>query len=80
MVRKSCWLALFTLSFSIQSPAQTTDGLITGAITDPSGAAIAGAHVEVTNEGTGSIRTAASGTDGTYLVPQLPPGYVQNLR
>jgi hypothetical protein len=74
MVRTICWLAIATLLSSIQSLAQTTDGLITGAITDPSGAAIAGASVEVANAGTGSIRRTTSGNDGTYLVPQLPPG------
>lgn len=55
MVRKNCCLVLATLLASIQSPAQTTDGLITGTITDSSGASIPGAQVDVTNEGTGAL-------------------------
>src|SRR5215831_6635557 len=74
MVRQSCWAPVATLLLVILSPAQTTDGLITGTVTDSSGAAIAGAQVEVTNQGTGSVRSATSGGDGVYLVPQLPPG------
>src|SRR5581483_4909722 len=71
MLGKTCWAALTALLVIIQSPAQTTDGLITGTVTDPSGAAIAGAEVAVTNEGTGAVRSTLSGNDGIYLVPQL---------
>jgi hypothetical protein len=74
MIRKSCLLALAALLFAVHSPAQTTDGLITGTVTDPSGAAIAGAQLEIVNQGTGSARATTSGTDGSYVMPQLPPG------
>ena len=60
--------------FSICSLAQTTTGVMTGLVTDSSGAAVAGAQVNVTNQGTGVLRTTTSGANGIYLVPQLSPG------
>ena len=53
---------------------QTTNGLITGTITDPSGGAIGGAQVQVTNKDSGAQRSATSLENGTYNIPQLPPG------
>jgi len=54
--------------------AQTTNGTITGTITDPSGAAVGGVQVQITNRDTGEQRTATSQDNGSYIVPQLPPG------
>jgi len=53
---------------------QTTNGSIAGTITDPGGASVAGVKVEATNKGTGLQRSATSTENGTYLIPQLPPG------
>ena len=53
---------------------QTASATITGTITDPQGAAIAGAPVEVKNLETGAVFTAASTATGNYTVPQLPVG------
>ncbi|HEV2616652.1 MAG TPA: carboxypeptidase-like regulatory domain-containing protein [Candidatus Acidoferrales bacterium] len=49
-------------------------GAITGTIVDPSGAAIVGAVVGVTNTSTQLVRTLRSGSDGDYQVSLLPPG------
>jgi hypothetical protein len=54
--------------------AQTTNGTITGTITDPSSAAVGGVQVRITNQDTGDQRTATSQDNGSYIVPQLPPG------
>jgi Carboxypeptidase regulatory-like domain/TonB dependent receptor len=54
--------------------AQTTNGLITGVVTDSSGAVVPGAQVSVVNRGTGQERVAASDSSGLYVVPQLAPG------
>lgn len=54
--------------------AQTTNGNIGGTITDPSGSAVGGVQVQVTNQDTGEQRTATSQDNGTYIIPQLPPG------
>ena len=56
------------------SPAQTTNGLINGTVTDSYGAVVPQAEVDVTNQGTSQLRTAATDNTGSYIVPQLPPG------
>jgi Carboxypeptidase regulatory-like domain/TonB dependent receptor len=79
------WLALETLQrlllllvFTLTSTAllfgQTTNGLMTGVITDSSGAVVAEAQIRVTNQGTNALRTATSDNKGYYMVPQLAPG------
>jgi hypothetical protein len=47
---------------------------ITGTITDPTGAAIAGAEVTITNQQRGFTRTAATNSSGDYLFAGLPIG------
>ncbi len=54
--------------------AQSTFGTLTGTITDPSGAVVAGAKVVITNKRTEAGRTVLSGADGFYLAPNLDPG------
>jgi len=54
--------------------AQEIRGSILGRITDPSGAALPGARVTVTNEETNTSVTAQSNEEGNYNVPFLPPG------
>jgi hypothetical protein len=64
-------LALFVPSVMAQSSG--TSGLA-GTITDPSGAAIPNVTVTLTSNATGAVRTAITGTDGTYKFSLLPPG------
>jgi Carboxypeptidase regulatory-like domain len=47
---------------------------IQGTILDASGAPVPGAQVAVTQTTTGVSRTASSGTDGTYVLPNLQIG------
>ncbi|MCL4523617.1 MAG: carboxypeptidase-like regulatory domain-containing protein, partial [Acidobacteria bacterium] len=47
---------------------------LTGTVTDPSGAVVAGAQVALTNEATGAARTTKTESDGKFLFPQLDPG------
>ncbi|MGB6265131.1 MAG: TonB-dependent receptor [Candidatus Acidiferrales bacterium] len=68
--------ALFLAIFSILSTAawgQTTASL-RGTVTDQSSAVVAGAKVTLTNTGTGISRTAASGSDGSYLFDLVQVG------
>src|SRR5204862_3641065 len=51
-----------------------TQGAISGAVTDTSGAAIPGATVTVTNTATSGARTTVTNADGLYTFPSLPPG------
>ena len=47
---------------------------ISGTVRDPNGAAIPGAKVTVTRVDTGLVRTAETGSQGNYLLPELPVG------
>ena len=46
---------------------------ITGTVTDPSGAVVAGARVTVTQQSTSVKRSAATNASGNFTVPSLPP-------
>jgi len=68
------WIACLLLA-AVPGRAQTAaTGAITGIVTDPSGAVIAGATITVTSQNTGATWTAMSSGRGTYVVPLLPPG------
>ena len=51
----------------------TTSGDITGVITDPSGAAIPGATITLTNVNTGAVKVASTGVNGSYRFSLLSP-------
>ena len=53
--------------------AQAT-GTITGVITDESGALMPGTVVQATNQDTGQVREATSGSEGLYTIPLVTPG------
>ena len=67
-------LAVWTLAFMGIAAAQEFRGTILGRITDPSGAAIAGAAVQVENADTNAVLRTASNEAGNYQVPFLLPG------
>jgi protocatechuate 3,4-dioxygenase beta subunit len=54
--------------------AQQASATVNGVVTDPSGAAIANAKVELTNVGTGVTRTTTTNADGAYLFLNVVPG------
>jgi carboxypeptidase family protein/TonB-dependent receptor-like protein len=54
--------------------SQTVQGVITGTITDPTGAVVPGATVTITNVGTNAAQSATTGSDGSYRFPLVPPG------
>src|SRR5690242_18665370 len=47
---------------------------ISGVVQDPTGAAIPGATVKVTQTTTGLTRSATTAADGAYVIPNLPVG------
>lgn len=49
-------------------------GVVTGTVTDPTGAAVPNAQVTLTNEGTQVAQNANTGSNGTYRFPLVPPG------
>ena len=65
---------LLTCLLTITAFGQTTTGSISGTVTDPTGAVVAGATITVINPATGAERSAESNTQGTFDVPALQPG------
>ncbi len=72
--KKFSYLPLILCLFLGHSPAQTTNGLITGTVTDTSGAVVPDAQVTVTNVGTSLTRNTTTNNTGAYILPQMPPG------
>ena len=72
--RKAVLFSLIFLLLSLSTYAQNTEASLTGQILDPSGAAIPGAQVTVTNVGTAIARAVQANTSGRYLVTNLNPG------
>ena len=65
-------LALILIS-AVAVIGQTNKGGISGAVTDPNGAAIPGATVTITNLGTNETSTATTSDEGTYSIRSLDP-------
>ncbi len=59
----------FTISYG-----QTINASLTGVISDPTGAAVPGAKVEIVNNATNVATVVTTRADGTYLAPALAPG------
>jgi hypothetical protein len=57
--------------------AQYTTARLSGIVSDPSGAVVAGAAITVQDVGTGYSQTANSTSAGQYLFPSLPVGTYQ---
>ncbi len=54
--------------------AQTSFGQIAGNVSDPTGAAVSGANVSITNVDTKVVRTAVADGNGYYILTSLPIG------
>lgn len=54
--------------------AQSSTGTITGRVTDPSGAAVAGVTVRIINEVDQSVRTFTTTQAGDFVFPNVEPG------
>ena len=71
-------VALLTLCALVCTSISHAQGVNTatlaGTVVDPSGAAVKGARVTVTNAATGATRTAVSDDSGRYNLVGLPPG------
>jgi hypothetical protein len=68
-------LIIFILFLSNAFSQSTLTGGLTGVITDPNGALVSNATVEITNERTGKgERSIQSEADGSYSATLLPPG------
>jgi hypothetical protein len=54
--------------------AQVSRGMITGTVTDPSGAVVPGVAIKVTNTATGVTNNVITNSTGNYTAPLLPTG------
>ncbi len=69
------FLALLGFLAASQSVlAQSSNGQITGLVTDSSGAAVEGASISATNNATGVAYSSTTNRSGVYVLPQLVPG------
>ncbi|MBV8672398.1 MAG: carboxypeptidase regulatory-like domain-containing protein, partial [Acidobacteriaceae bacterium] len=67
-----CSICVFLLgAFAVSSAQQTS---ITGQVTDPTGAAVPGATITITQSGTGESRTTQSSAAGLYDFPGIGVG------
>lgn len=65
---------LIALVCAVTMQAQEVTAAITGMVTDPSGAAVAGAKVTATDLDRGSVFPTTTSSDGSYNLPRLPIG------
>src|ERR1700686_2497438 len=70
-MRSFCLLSALVLC-SAAAFAQTATGTITGTISDPAGAVVASAPLELKNSETGTVYQTASSSTGNYTFSQLP--------
>jgi hypothetical protein len=68
----SSWID--SVSLGLGRVAQSDRGTITGTVSDPAGAVVAGAPIEARNVETGAVYQAATTATGNYTLAQLPTG------
>jgi len=66
--------AVLAILIAVSAWGQGATGTITGTVTDPSGASMAGATVTETNIGTAASTKTTTNASGEYVFVQLPPG------
>src|SRR5437016_3494906 len=71
--RVACML-LLCVSLGVQGFAQVNTASLTGLVTDPTGAAVAGAAVTAKNRATNVDTSATTDSSGYYTFPSLPVG------
>ncbi len=67
-------ILVLILCTPLASPAQTETATLSGRVTDPQGAVVPGAAVEITNIDTNIKVVSTTNDSGIYVVPNLRPG------
>jgi len=70
---QSKWTGLVFFVTALSMYAQSNQGRITGTISDPSGAVIASAQIEVKNADTAAVYSSGTSATGNYVIP-VPAG------
>ena len=65
---------LLVLACCLSALSQEFRATLSGRITDPSGASVAGAKVDARALATGNTQSTVSNADGIYVLPNLNPG------
>lgn len=74
-ILRCAWLVALLIGISVPSAfGQAETGIISGTVTDPSGAVVPGAKITVRNVDTGTERLVESDSHGFYTVSNLQPG------
>src|SRR6266511_2752474 len=60
--------------FAVRVSAQSFKATVIGTVLDSSGAVVPGATVSIVQEGTGLAAGTTTSSEGTFALPQLPPG------
>ncbi|MGH9820481.1 MAG: carboxypeptidase regulatory-like domain-containing protein, partial [Pyrinomonadaceae bacterium] len=71
------YISIFAIALTGVAHAQGTTSRVTGIVTDTSGAAVAGATVTLTNEGTNASVSTQTGDSGSYTFDLIQPGRYQ---
>ena len=67
-------IVIVTITLATVAFGQTSRGTVTGTVTDPNGAVIAGAEVTLTSDATKLSRTTTTNTEGLYRFEAVDPG------
>jgi len=75
-MKRTFFACLLATAAAVCASAQDTSATIGGTVLDPSGAAVSGAKVTITNTDRNQvIREVTTETAGTYTAPLLPIGH-----
>src|SRR5437764_6767550 len=74
MSSRLCLVLTAVLIAALPLYSQTITASLEGDIKDATGAVVPGAHVQVTNAGTGVVTRVETGSDGRFVAPSLQPG------
>jgi len=68
--------AVLLMSLAVATAAQESQATLTGTVSDPSGALVAGATVLVHNDDSGAdVRTVQTSSSGSFNITNLPAGH-----
>src|SRR5689334_19809897 len=73
-LRPAAGLAVLVLLFAMSILAQNNTGIISGRVTDPSGAVVPNAQITVTQTETNVDAVSATNSEGLFRVPSLING------
>jgi protocatechuate 3,4-dioxygenase beta subunit len=78
-MRAKVWLVLVCLALSVSgAAAQSTNGTISGRVTDSQGLPLPGVTVIATSPNLQGARETVTSENGDYILTLLPPGTVPN--